>query len=110
MTKAMAIGVAGVIVLMSGCEREERDFDRTALRSNPRAQADGMADLQPGQPGRGMRPTASAGPAERIASRHASTQSYEQNLVCLPVRARPHSQHMRGTGSSFSLPRSDAAR
>jgi cytochrome c oxidase cbb3-type subunit 3 len=61
MRTVTAIGVAAAIALVPGCQREERDFDKTPIRSNPRAEADGIADLQPGQPGRGMRPTASAG-------------------------------------------------
>jgi cytochrome c oxidase cbb3-type subunit 3 len=57
----MAIGVAAVLALVAGCEREQRDFTPTPLHSNARAEADGMAELQPGQPGRGLRPTAAAG-------------------------------------------------
>jgi cytochrome c oxidase cbb3-type subunit 3 len=49
------------IALIAGCEREKRDFDKPPTRSNPRAQAAGLPELQPGQRGRGMEPTASAG-------------------------------------------------
>src|SRR5437016_5173012 len=45
----------------TGCEREKRAFDAPPVPSNPRAEAAGLPDLQPGQPGRGMQPTASAG-------------------------------------------------
>jgi cytochrome c oxidase cbb3-type subunit 3 len=50
-----------VAMLAAGCEREQRRFQKVAIPANPRAQAEGMADLQPGQPGRGMRALASAG-------------------------------------------------
>jgi len=56
-----AIGLAAAIAVMAGCEREQREFDKPAIRSNPRAQAEGMSALQPGAPGRGMQATASAG-------------------------------------------------
>ena len=56
-----AIGLAVALILGAGCEREKRAFDAPPVPSNPRAEAGGLADLQPGQPGRGMQPTASAG-------------------------------------------------
>ena len=56
-----AIGLAMAIAVAGGCEREHREFDKPALAANPRAQAAALPDLQPGQPGRGMQSTASAG-------------------------------------------------
>ena len=61
MRTATAIGLAMAIAVAAGCEREHREFDKPALAANPRAQAAALPDLQPGQPGRGMQSTASAG-------------------------------------------------
>jgi hypothetical protein len=59
-------------------------------------------------------PTASSGSHSKAAgfagvylpcaAEKAVTQSLEQNLRCLPVSAFPHSQHIRGTGSSLNPP------
>src|SRR5438270_866920 len=61
MRTVAAIGFVTMIVVVAGCEREHRDFNKPAMPSNPRAQAAGIPDLQPGQPGPGMQATASAG-------------------------------------------------
>ena len=50
-----------LIVAASGCEREARRFDKSAIDPDPRAQADAIADQQAGQAGRGMRALASSG-------------------------------------------------
>src|SRR6478672_8662762 len=58
----LVIGIATVLAIMAtGCEREARRFDKAPVDSDPRAQADALSDLQPGQPGRGMRALAAAG-------------------------------------------------
>lgn len=54
--------------LVAGCDREARRFVKPTTESNPRAQAAGSAELQPGQPGQGMRPTASAGGYDETAA------------------------------------------
>ena len=58
----LVIGIATVLAIMAtGCEREARRFDKAPVDSDPRAQADALSDLQPGQSGRGMRALAAAG-------------------------------------------------
>ena len=62
MKPVLAIGIATVLaIIATGCEREARRFDKAPVDSDPRAQADALSDLQPGQPGRGMRALAAAG-------------------------------------------------
>jgi cytochrome c oxidase cbb3-type subunit 3 len=55
------VAVLALVLLVSACERENRRLDKTHISPNPVAQADGAADLQPGQPGRGMREIAAGG-------------------------------------------------
>ena len=50
-----------VLALLAGCEREARRFVKPLATPDPRAQADADVALQPGQTGRGMKATASAG-------------------------------------------------
>jgi cytochrome c oxidase cbb3-type subunit III len=45
----------------TGCEREQRRFVKPASEPDPRARAEALAELQPGQAGRGMREAAVAG-------------------------------------------------
>jgi cytochrome c oxidase cbb3-type subunit 3 len=52
--------VAAFMLVAGGCEREKRGFGKPSISPDPRAQAEGIADLQPGEPGRGMRAIASA--------------------------------------------------
>ena len=47
--------------LLYGCEREARHLEKPATKPDDVAQADSMADLQPGQEGRGMRALAAKG-------------------------------------------------
>jgi len=57
-----AIAVAFLaLALAAGCDREKRLFEKPLLKPDPRAQADADVPLQPGEAGRGMRATASAG-------------------------------------------------
>ena len=49
------------VTAVPGCEREERRFDTSPLKPDERAQAAALSDLQPGQPGSGMRMLAAAG-------------------------------------------------
>jgi cytochrome c oxidase cbb3-type subunit 3 len=49
------------MLLALGCEREQRQFAKTPIASNPIAQAEGLGRLQPGQQGPGMQPLASFG-------------------------------------------------
>jgi cytochrome c oxidase cbb3-type subunit 3 len=58
---AASLVVAIAVAVASGCEREARRLDKTATEPNPRAQADAISDLQPGQVGRGLRATAASG-------------------------------------------------
>ncbi|HXS53924.1 MAG TPA: c-type cytochrome [Usitatibacter sp.] len=53
--------VALALVFAAGCERETRRFDPKPVPSDLRTQPQSLPDLQPGQPGPGMRETASAG-------------------------------------------------
>jgi cytochrome c oxidase cbb3-type subunit 3 len=41
--------------IVTGCEREHRQLEKPSITANAIAQADAMPELQPGQPGRGMR-------------------------------------------------------
>jgi len=50
-----------LLVLLAACEREERRFEKPLSAPDPIARADGVADLQPGQAGRGMREAKAAG-------------------------------------------------
>lgn len=52
---------AAASIATAGCEREARRFEKPALTPDPIAQAEAAPDLQPGQPGRGMRALAAAG-------------------------------------------------
>ena len=56
-----AAAIAVLAMLAGGCDREKRFFEKPLTQPNPRAQADADVPLQPGQAGRGMRATASAG-------------------------------------------------
>jgi cytochrome c oxidase cbb3-type subunit 3 len=57
-----AVWIALLLASMAaGCEREARRFDKVAVDPDPVAQADAVSELQPGQPGRGMRALAAAG-------------------------------------------------
>ena len=49
------------LVLATACEREKRRFDKPLTEPDPVAQADADVPLQPGEAGRGMRATGSAG-------------------------------------------------
>jgi cytochrome c oxidase cbb3-type subunit 3 len=60
MKPALVLWIAASIALAS-CEREKREFVKPVTPSHPVAQAEGLADLQPGQPGPGMKPTGAAG-------------------------------------------------
>ena len=61
MRTVAALGLATAIAVVAGCDREQREFEKPVLPSNPRTQAAAMPELQPGQPGRGMQATGSAG-------------------------------------------------
>jgi cytochrome c oxidase cbb3-type subunit 3 len=50
-----------MLALLPACEREARHFVKPLATPDPRAQADADVPLQPGEAGRGMRETASAG-------------------------------------------------
>jgi cytochrome c oxidase cbb3-type subunit 3 len=56
-----AIATAVLVLALAACEREGRHFEKSPRTPNPRAQADADVALQPGEAGRGMRATASAG-------------------------------------------------
>jgi cytochrome c oxidase cbb3-type subunit 3 len=53
--------VALLAAAIPGCEREARNFDKSAIDPDPRAQADAISHQQVGQAGRGMRALAAAG-------------------------------------------------
>lgn len=61
MNRRLLACAAVPLLVAVGCDREARRFVKPTTESHPRAQAAGLAELQPGQPGPGMRPTASAG-------------------------------------------------
>jgi cytochrome c oxidase cbb3-type subunit 3 len=46
---------------LTACERERRELEKPLTASDPVAQADAAADLQPGQQGRGMREVGARG-------------------------------------------------
>jgi cytochrome c oxidase cbb3-type subunit 3 len=50
-----------LLALLAACEREARHFERPLATPDARAQADADVPLQPGEAGRGMKQTASAG-------------------------------------------------
>lgn len=56
-----ALLVCAGVALAGGCEREKREFEPARVPSNSIAQAEGVAELQPGHEGRGMREVAAAG-------------------------------------------------
>lgn len=58
---AEVVVVVALALLVGGCDREKRDLEKPRLAPDPVAQADGVAELQPGQRGRGMREIAAAG-------------------------------------------------
>jgi len=58
---AGAAALSLVLVLAVGCRREARELTRTPGPPDLRTQAQGLPDLQPGQPGPGMREAATAG-------------------------------------------------
>jgi len=58
-TRALRITV--VLMLVAGCEREERQLDPPPVKPDPRAQAAALSDFQPGKQGPGMRMLAAAG-------------------------------------------------
>src|SRR5213592_5003285 len=53
--------VLAATLALAACEREKRELEKPLATPNAIAQADGVADLQPGQPGRGMREVKAAG-------------------------------------------------
>ena len=61
MRTAPALAIIATLALAAACDREQRRLEKPAITPNPIAQADGVADLQPGQAGRGMRPTGAKG-------------------------------------------------
>jgi len=56
-----ALLIAALTLLAAGCDREQRQLDKPPIKPDAVAQADSVSDMQPGQPGRGMRPLAAAG-------------------------------------------------
>lgn len=60
MRPALAIALLW-LALSAGCEREKRRFEKPLANPDPRAHADADVPLQPGEAGRGMRETGSAG-------------------------------------------------
>ena len=90
MKRALLLPVAlALAVAASGCEREARQFDKTAVSPDPRAQADALSDLQPGQRGRGMRALASAGGYdERSAYALAQGKLYYRWFNCTGCHAQ----------------------
>jgi cytochrome c oxidase cbb3-type subunit 3 len=59
--RAACLLLAGIAILATACEREERRFVKPTTAPDPRAQAQAQPDLQPGQRGPGLRVTGSAG-------------------------------------------------
>jgi cytochrome c oxidase cbb3-type subunit 3 len=56
-----ALASLTLLVLLAACEREERRFVKPLVAPDARAQADADVPLQPGEAGRGMKASASAG-------------------------------------------------
>jgi cytochrome c oxidase cbb3-type subunit 3 len=61
MSRLVAIAMAAALLVVAGCERERRQFEKAAVAPNALAQADAKPGLQPGEEGRGMREVATAG-------------------------------------------------
>ena len=61
MNSAQVVAIGLAAMLATGCERETRRFATPAHDPDPRTQADSIAELQPGSPGRGMREVAATG-------------------------------------------------
>lgn len=60
--KALAVALAiGMAAMLGACDREDRHFVKPVSKAHPLAATEGLADLQPGAGGAGMRPTGSAG-------------------------------------------------
>ncbi len=79
----------GLAIVATGCEREARRFDEPPIEPNPRASAGGISDLQPGQPGRGMRAVAaSGGYNERNAYAVAQGKRFYRWFNCLGCHAQ----------------------
>jgi cytochrome c oxidase cbb3-type subunit III len=55
MKASVAILMLAGVALVAGCERDQRRLEKPSITPNAVAQADAMSELQPGQPGRGMR-------------------------------------------------------
>ena len=90
MKSVISLSIAVALALVAtGCEREARRFDKAALDPNPRAQADAISDLQPGQAGRGMRALAAAGGyTERSAYALAQGRLYYRWFNCTGCHAQ----------------------
>jgi cytochrome c oxidase cbb3-type subunit 3 len=85
---AMSLAVA-LALAASGCEREERRFEKAPLDPDPRAQADAVSDLQVGQQGRGMRAVAAAGRySERNAYAVAQGKLFYRWFNCIGCHAQ----------------------
>src|SRR5439155_6841167 len=56
-----SVALVALCLMATACDREERRFVKPLTESDPVMRAEGLADLQPGQPGPGMRLTRAAG-------------------------------------------------
>ena len=62
-------GTIFAALVATACERESRQFSKPLLPPDAVAQADAQTDLQPGQPGKGMRATAAVGRYDESSAR-----------------------------------------
>ena len=58
---ARTLRIITILMVLAGCEREQRQFDPPPVKPDPRAQAAALSDFQPGQQGPGMRLLAATG-------------------------------------------------